>query len=90
MHLRNWVGVSRRVGLQPEEGTEFAEPVAPAVDVQDLDVVEQAVQDRGSQDLIIGEDRGPVAHVLVGREHDAPAFVAGRGEAEEEICFAPV
>ena len=58
------VGVRRRVGPRPEERAEFAKSVAPAADVQDLNVVEQAVQDRGRQDLIIGEDRGPVANVL--------------------------
>ena len=84
------MGVSRRVGPRPKEGAEFAQPVAPAVDVQDLDVVEQAVQDRGCEDLIIGEDGRPVAHVLVRGEHDAPAFVAGGDEPKEEIGSAPV
>ncbi len=86
----SWVGVSRRVGPRPEEGAEFAESVAPAVDVQDLDMVEQAVQDRGREDLVVGEDGRPVAHVLVRGEDDAPAFVARGDEPEEEIGFAPV
>ena len=85
------MGVSRRVGPRPKERAEFPEPpVAPAVDVQDLDVVEQAVQDRGREDLIVGEDGRIVARVLVGREHDAPPFVAGGDKPEEELGFAPV
>jgi hypothetical protein len=44
---------------------QLAEPVAPAVDVDDVDVVEQPVEDRRRQDLVSDEDLRPVPDVLV-------------------------
>ena len=73
-----------------EQGTEFAEPIALAVDVDDRDVVEQTVEDGGGQDLIAGKDFWPVPHMFVRREQDRAAFVTGADEAEEEIRFDPV
>lgn len=35
-----------------DQGAEFAEPVAPAVDVDDRDVVQKAVEDGGCQALV--------------------------------------
>ena len=75
----------RRVGPWPEERSEFTEPIAAPVDVQDLDVVQEPVEDRRGEDLVVGEDRRPVADVLVRRQHDAAPFVARRDQAEEEI-----
>lgn len=73
-----------------EQGAEFAEPIALAVDVDDRNVVEQAVEDGGGQDSIVGKDFWLVPHVSVGGEEDRAAFVAGGDEAEEEIRFDPV
>ena len=45
---------------------EVPEPVAAALDVEDMGAVEQAVEDGGGQDLVAGEELGPVADALVG------------------------
>ncbi len=68
-----------------EQGAEFPEPIALAVDVHDRDVVQQAIQNGGGQDLIPRKDLRPVAHMLVGREQHRAAFVARRDQAKEEI-----
>ena len=39
-----------------EQGAEFAEPVALAVDVDDRDVMQQAVEDRGSRAESAGDE----------------------------------
>lgn len=41
------------------------QPEAATVDVNDVDVVEQPVEDGGGEDLVAGEDLGPVLDVLV-------------------------
>ena len=48
-----------------EQAVEFTQPVATPVDEDDVDVVEQAVEDRGGQNLVIREDLGPVPDVLI-------------------------
>ena len=48
-----------------QESVEFPQPVAPPVDVDDVHVVDQAVEDGGGQNFVAGEDLRPVAHVLV-------------------------
>lgn len=52
------------------DAVDLAEPVAATIDVDDVPVVNQAVEDRG------GEDLRPVSHVLVGGEHDGAALEA--------------
>ena len=70
---------------RPEEAVDLSEPVAAAVDVGDVYVVQQAVRDRGGEDLVAGEDFGPVAHMLVGGEDDRALLVARAHQAEEEV-----
>lgn len=60
-------------GVRPEQPIELAEAVGAAVDVDDVHVVEQAVEDGGGEDFVAGEDLGPVAHVLVGGQDDGCA-----------------
>ena len=81
----------RRSGVgRPEEAVDLSEPVAAAVDVDDVYVVRQAVEDRGGEDLVADEDLGPVAHVLVGGEDDRALLVARAHEAEEEVGLPAV
>ena len=47
--------------------------------------MQQAVEDRGGEDLVARKDLRPVAHVFVRREQHRAAFVARRDESEEEI-----
>ena len=75
---------------RPEEAVDLSEPVAAAVDVDDVYVAQQAVEDRGGEDLVAGEDLGPVAHVLVGGEADRALLVARAHEAEEEVGLLAV
>src|SRR5437016_2719222 len=58
--------------------------------MHDRYVVQQAVEDRGRQDLIPGEDLGPVAHVLIRGEHDRAPLIARRDQAEEEIRLGAI
>ena len=53
-------------------------------------MMEQPVQDRGRQDLIVGKDGRPVPDMLVRGEHDAAPFVARRDETEEEVRLGTV
>ncbi len=59
-----------------EELLELPPPVAPPVDVEDVDVVEQPIEDRGGQDLVPGKDFRPVQHVFADGHHDAPPLLA--------------
>ena len=47
-----------------EQGAEFPEPIAVAVDVDHGDMMEQAIEDRRGEDLVTDEDLGPVADSL--------------------------
>src|SRR5690606_39045705 len=67
-------------GLGFEKASELAEAVAAPVDVDQVDVVEQPVEDRRGEDLVTGEDLGPVAHVLVAGQDDRAFLVAGAHE----------
>lgn len=74
---------SRRSGVRlGEEGAELQQPIAPPVDVDDMSVMQQPVEDRGGEDLVVGGERRPVPHVLVRRQDDAAAPVA-RGDRAE-------
>ena len=75
---------------RPQEAVDLLEPVAAVVDVDDVYVVQQAVEDRGGEDLVAGEDLGPVAHVLVGGEGDRALLVARAHQAEEEVGLLAV
>jgi hypothetical protein len=58
--------------------------------VEDVDVVKQAVEDGGGEDLVAREDFRPVPHVLVRGQDDRALLVAGGDETEEEIRLVPV
>jgi hypothetical protein len=47
-------------------------------------VVEQTVEDRGGEDLVAGQDLGPVTDALVGRDQDAAAPLAVGDQPEEQ------
>src|SRR5688572_24807880 len=51
-----------------ERFLEVAEAVAAALDIENVGAVQQAVEDGGSQDLVAGEQLGPVADALVRRD----------------------
>src|SRR3954452_23830621 len=63
---------------------EVAQTVAAALDVQHVRAVQQPVQDRRRQHLVAGEQLGPVAHALVGGDHDRAATVAVRHQPKEQ------
>ena len=73
-----------------QKAVELPQPVAAAVDVDDVHVMQEAVEDGSGQDLVAREDLRPVAHVLVGGQDDRALLVAGRDEAKEEIGLLPV
>src|SRR5690606_17991275 len=77
-------------GLGFQKAIELAEAVAAPVDVDQVDVVEQPVEDRRGEDLVTGEDLGPVAHGLVAGQDDRAFLVAGAHEAEEEVGLVAV
>ena len=83
------LGRGVRSGLL-QQTVEFSEPVATPVDEDDVDVVQQSVEDCGGQDLIIGEDVGPVPDVLVRGQDDGALLVACADESEEEIRLLAV
>lgn len=80
----------RRSGGLLEQAVELAEPVASPVDVGDVNVVKQAVKDRGGQDLVAGEDLRPVPDVLVGGEGDRALLVPGADEPGEQVGLEAV
>ena len=43
---------------------EIAKPVTAALDVEHVGAVQQAIEDRGGEDLVAGEQLGPVADAL--------------------------
>jgi hypothetical protein len=66
-----------RLGLSRlEEPIELAEPLNAAVDVNDVHVVKPAVEDSGGEDLIAGEDLGPILTCLLGGKDDSTALAA--------------
>ena len=58
-------------------------PVAVAVDVDDMAVVQQAIDERSSHDLV-AQDLAPLLEALVGRQHSGYALIAPVDELEEE------
>ena len=68
-----------------QKAVELPEPIAPPVDVDDMHVVQEAVEDRGGEDLVTCEDLWPVAHVLVRGQDDGALLVPGAHEPEEQV-----
>jgi hypothetical protein len=60
------------------------EPVAVALEGDDLSVVDEAV-DHGRGDHVVAEDLTPAAEWLVAGDDQAGPFVAGRDELEEQV-----
>lgn len=76
--------------MRLQHDIQLAKPVAPAVDVDDVHVVQQAVEDRSGQDLVAREDLRPVPDVLVRGQHDRATLVTRGHEAEEEVRLVSV
>ena len=73
----------RRLGPSQETGFAFFfEPVTVALDVDRRGVVQESVQNRRGQDVII-EDLAPVEKTLVGGDDHAGFFVPTHHQAEE-------
>ena len=68
---------------------EVAEPVAAALDVEDVGAVEQAIEEGGGQDLVAGEELGPVADALVGGDQHRAAFVPGKTPTDKLSGLVP-
>ena len=60
------------------------EPVAVALEGDDLGVVDEPV-DHGGGDDVVAEDFAPAAEGLVAGDDQAGAFVAGGDELEEQV-----
>src|SRR6266496_1158621 len=65
------------------EGAVLAHPVAVPADVDDVAVVEEAVDERRRHD-VVAQHLAPVLEALVAREHGARVLVAAGHELEEE------
>ena len=59
--------------------------VAGAFDEDGLGVVEEAVEDGGSEGVVVVEDAGPLFEWLVGGEQYGTALVASADDLEEEV-----
>jgi len=67
----------------------FAQPVALALDADDVGVVDDAVDERGGTGGV-REDGRPVLEGEIGREDEALPFVAAADDLEEEVGVAVV
>ena len=66
LHGVDQVGDGTAEAVEPPDDEHIHRPAGAApVDVDDVDVVQQAVEYRGGEDLVASEDLGPVADVLV-------------------------
>lgn len=65
-------------------GLELPQPVASALDVEDVAVMQEPVEDGGGQDLVAGEDLRPGLDALVGGDDDRALLVAVGDQAEEQ------
>ncbi len=61
----------------------LAHAVAAAADVDDMAVMQQAIDERSGHDLV-AQDLSPLLEALVGRQHSGCALVAPVDELEEE------
>jgi hypothetical protein len=65
----------------------LAESIAGALDLDDLGVMEQAIEQGGGDDLV-AEDVAPFAEAAVGGEDHGAALVTGVDELEEQVGAA--
>src|SRR5207245_5501399 len=70
-------------GQAPDEVPVLAHAVAIPPDVDDVAVVEEAVDERGGHD-VVAKHLAPVFEALVARQHGAGMLVAARHQLEEE------
>ena len=71
-----------------EAGLPFLlEAVALAADVDDVGVVEQAVEDGACDHRVAAEDLAPGTEAFVAGQDDAATFVAARDHLEEQIAL---
>ena len=61
----------------------LAHAVAAAADVDDMAVVQQAIDERSGHNLV-AQDLAPLLEAFVGREHSGCALIAPVDELEEE------
>jgi hypothetical protein len=67
----------------------FAEPVALALNGDDVGVVDDAIDESGGAGGV-GEHRGPVLERQVGREDEALSFVPAADNLKEQVGVARV
>ena len=70
--------------MQKAAASLFAKTVAVAADGDDVAVVKQPIEDRGSHDGV-AEDRAPFADRAIRGHQHRPALVASRHELEEQM-----
>ena len=61
------------------------QPEALAGDLHDVGMVQQAVEHRCRQRLVVGKGAGPLRERQVAREHHRAAFVAFGHDVEEQV-----
>src|SRR5690606_17400999 len=84
--LASFLRERERVG--EEAGLPFLlEAVALAADVDDVGVVEQAVEDGACDHRVAAEDLAPGTEAFVAGQDDAATFVAARDHLEEQIAL---
>lgn len=59
--------------------------IALTADLHDMRVMQQPVEHRGRQRLVVGERRGPLRERQVARQHDGAALVALGDDVEEQV-----
>src|SRR5690606_4537458 len=67
-----------------------AKPKALAPGRDDGGAVGEAIDERGGELLVSGEDLGPLAEGEIGRDDDGAALVARREEIEEELASGAI
>ena len=65
------------------------EPVAGAVDGQDVAVMQESVEDGGGEDVVT-EDGSPLGEVLVARDDRGAFFVSAADQLEKHVGFVAV
>ena len=61
----------------------LAHPVAAAADVDDMAVMQQAIDERSSHDLV-AQDLAPLLETFIGGQHSGCALIAPVDELEEQ------
>ena len=90
LRTRSVVDLVPRSVSQADGLLQVAQPVAAALDVEDVAVMEQPVEDGGGQHLVAGQQLGPVLDALVGGDEDGASSVAVADEPEEQRGGLPV